>query len=135
MSEIKRHTDKGCVQSRIDVIARGLGWINKDIRDARFLMYCLVNFLQTLAQYVPLYFLPHIMIVEHGISHIEAGHTIPIYGAARIVGSLIVGMVTNQLKNISMLFVLMCLFLLGCCCIGIINSYAYWHCGKDKFSR
>ena len=77
--------------------------------------------------YVPLYFLPHIMIVEHGISVIEAGHTIPIYGVARIVGSLIVGMVTNHLKNNAMLFVMMCMFVLCCCCIGIIYSSAYWH--------
>ena len=127
MRETKHHKDKGCFRAMNNVVARGLGWINKDILDPRFLTYCLVNFLYTLAMYVPLYFLPHIMIVEHGISHIEAGHIIPIYGVARVAGSVMVGMVTNRLKGNAMQFVLICMFVLGCCCIGIIYSSAYWH--------
>ena len=49
-------------------------------------IYCLSQSISLLAMYIPLYFLPDMMIHERGIPRIDAGNIIPVFGIGSIIG-------------------------------------------------
>ena len=94
--------------------------------DVRLPLFCVAHFLRTLAMYIPLDFLPDLMMKEHGIPHIEAGNVVPIYGIASIVGRLVSGVVAYRFKNRAVLLSSLCMVVQGASCVGMAYSNVYW---------
>ena len=102
-------------------------WKIDQFNDRRLAIFCLVNCLYILACYIPLDFLPDSMVKEHGISHINAGNIVPIYGMASFVGRLIGGIIPTYMENSALLLTSLCMILLGTSCLGMAFSILYWH--------
>ena len=96
------------------------------LKDPRLTLFCFVQIMFTLAEYIPIDFLPDAMVKEHGISPINAGSIITMYGGATIAGRLISGVITNYFENSAVLYTLICMCVMGNCCIGMAVSTSYW---------
>lgn len=98
----------------------------EQLKDIRLLIFCSVTCLYTLGYFVPIDFLPDCMAKEHGISHLQAGNIIPIYGISSICGRLIGGILTSCMEKSAILLVSICMLLLGVACSGMALSTYYW---------
>ena len=89
-------------------------------------IYCLAQSIALLAMYIPLDFLPDMMIHEHNIPRIDAGNIIPIFGIGSIIGRILSGVCINYVKNSSIAVCSINFILLGGCCIGYVfcSNYA-----------
>ena len=81
-------------------------------------IYCLSQSISLLAMYIPLDFLPDMMIHERGIPRIDAGNMIPIFGIGSIIGRILSGLFINYVKNSSVAVCTTNFILLGSCCIA-----------------
>ena len=88
-------------------------------------IYCLSQSISLLAMYIPLDFLPDMMIHERNISRINAGNIIPIFGVGSIIGRILSGLVINYVKNSSVVVCSTNFILLGGCCIGYVFCHNY----------
>ena len=94
--------------------------------DPRLAIFCVVEFMFTLAIYIPIDFLPQAMVEEHGISHTNAGYIIAFYGISSMVGPIISGIATKYLNKRAILVTSLCMCVSGCCCVGMAFSVVYW---------
>ena len=95
--------------------------------DSRLIIFSLTQITFNLALYAPINFLPDVMIKEHEIPRLDAGHVIAFYGISNVVGAILSGICANFLKNNVILLISICVMGLGICCIGISFSSLYWH--------
>ena len=97
----------------------------KLLRNPKVYLYCLSQSLALIAMYVPLYFLPHMMIKERYISRLEAGNIIPIFGVGSIIGRILSGVFVNYVKNSSVAVCCANFMFLSGCCFGYVFCHSY----------
>ena len=95
---------------------------SKILKDPKLYIYCLAQSLLLLAMYIPLDFLPELMVRKHNISHIRAGYTITLFGVGTIFGRIAPGIITSCVKNSSMVICVSNVVFLG------IGSLLYVFC-------
>ena len=96
------------------------------LKDLRLIIFCIVYGLYTLGIYVPVDFLPIYMVKEHGISPLQAGSVISIYGISNTMGQIIAGGITQCVAKSALILTSISMWLLGFSCILMANSTTYW---------
>ena len=96
------------------------------IRDKRLLGYCLVQIFFELAYYVPVDFLPEMMLSD-GISQLNADTTIAFIGFFILISKLILALILRYTNTNPVIISSISMFFLGFCCI------AYTICSTYKF--
>ena len=97
----------------------------KLFKNPRLYIYCLSQSLSLLVMYIPLDFLPDMMIHDHNISRIDAGNSILIFGVGSIVGRIVSGVFISYVKNSSIAVCSINFMFLGGCCIGYVFCHNY----------
>ena len=97
------------------------------LMDLRLIMFSMMHAMLLLLEYVPMTFLPDAMVKEHGVPRLDAGHIVAFFGISNTVGAILSGLCTNYLMNSVMVLNLICMLVLGTCCIGMAFSSLYWH--------
>ena len=90
-----------------------------------FLMYCLSQSMSLPLQYVTEDFLPEMMVHERGMSLIDTGNMIPIFGIGSVFGRVVLGIVLECFKGGSVLLCILNFTFLGGCCLGYVYCYTY----------
>ena len=103
-------------------------FFNPRLMIPELIILVVVKSLFALALYIPVDFLPDMMVKELGISELDAGYVISVYGGASLVGRLVSGVVTNLKDNIAIKANCLSMALLGVSCFGMGVSNALWHC-------
>ena len=62
------------------------------------MLYDFVLLLCNLAFFIPIDFLPDMMVNDHGVLEINAGYIVPIIGAGHGIGRVLVGLAVSKLK-------------------------------------
>ena len=96
------------------------------MKESRFLLFCCVQCLTTLALYIPLDFLPIAMVKEQHISERMAGGVIAFYGISSMFGRLFAGIFTQYYKNTSILSTGLSMVIVSGSCVGMAYSFEYW---------
>ena len=97
----------------------------KLLKDARMFFYSLVHVMFELAYYIPIVFLPEMMIHDHGISKDWAGMVISVLGISHMVGKILTGILVQYSTISPTIFSATCMGLLGGSCIGFTFCSQY----------
>ena len=82
------------------------------LKKPKLLSYCFSQGLYALGYFIPINFLPDMMVQDHGISSENAGNIIPIIGAATSIGKIMTGLLMAKFKLNPL--ALTSVYLLGC---------------------
>ena len=97
------------------------------LKDKRMSFYCLVHVLFELAYYVPMIYLPEMMVHDHGLSKEWAGSIISILGLCHMTGRILSGLLVQCSKISPTIFSAISMGLLGTGCIGFTFCKTYEH--------
>lgn len=98
----------------------------KMLKDPRMLFYCLSHVMFELAFYIPVVYLPEMMVDDHGFDKSVEGTIIAVLGAAGVFGKLSSGVMAKLFKKHVILISAVNLVCLGAGSIGLVfcSSYA-----------
>ena len=97
------------------------------LKDKRMICYCIAHVLFELAYYVPMVFLPEMMIEDQGISKEWAGTIISILGLCNMIGKVLTGLLVQYSKTSPILYSSLGLGFLGLVCIALTFCTIYEH--------
>ena len=117
--------DVGGMQLKSEEGSNGALEALKLLKDARMFFYSLVHVMFELAYYIPIVFLPEMMIHDHGISKDWAGMVISVLGISHMVGKILAGILVQYSTISPTIFSATCLGLLGGSCIGFTFCSQY----------
>ena len=97
----------------------------KLLTDLRILLYCLVHVMWDLAYYIPIVYLPEMMVIDHGFPRSVNGNIIAVLGVSNVIGKLFSGFIAKPLKNHAILLSTLAMVGLGSGVVGLAFCSAY----------
>ena len=97
------------------------------LKDNRMFCYCLVHVMFELAYYVPMVFLPELMMQDHDISKEWAGTILSVLGLCNMAGKILTGLLVQYAKISPTILSAASIGILGICCIGFTFCSIYEH--------
>ena len=97
------------------------------MKDMRMVCYIMVHVMFELAYYVPMIFLPEMMIQDKGIPKEWAGTIISVLGLCHMAGKLLTGLLLQYSKTSPIIFSAVSMVLLGSGCLGLTFCLTYKH--------
>ena len=94
-------------------------------KDKRMFLFCLGNACYELTLDIPFLFLQEMMIQEAGIPRHKVGTIIMILGLTMVIGKLLSGIIVQFLRISPIILYSLCMFVLGCCSIGLTFCLTY----------
>ena len=97
------------------------------LKDKRMLCYCMVHVMYELAYYVPMVYLPELMMKDHDISKEWAGTILSVLGLCNMVGKVLTGLLLQCAKISPTILSAISIGGIGICCIGFTFCSIYEH--------
>ena len=97
------------------------------LKDKRMICYCIAHVFFELAYYVPMVFLPEMMIEDQGISKEWAGTIISILGLCHMIGKVLTGLLVQYSKISPIIYSSVSIGIIGVVCIGLTFCTLYSH--------
>ena len=95
------------------------------LKDPRLIFYCLTNVMFELAFYIPVVYLPEMMVTDHGFPQSVEGTIIAVLGASNIVGKLFSGVISKLFQKNCILISAITLVCLGSGSLGLAFCSEY----------
>ena len=110
-------------------------FVPKLLTSPLFLIYCLSQSMALPLQYVTEDFLPEMMVHERGMSLIDTGNMIPIFGIGGVFGRVVLGIVMECFKGVSVSICTLNFTFMGGCCLGYVYCYGYTNYACISFAH
>lgn len=122
------NTKQGCCNKcfvEIKAIVRDIVTCLSLLKGTQGIVFSTVACTSRMAIYISYAYLPDMLLQDHGIPTLRAGNVVPILGAGRIFGSVVIGILANKFSNNS-LNLMFCCFIgasISCTCFPFCTQY------------
>ena len=124
-SQASEHGYKTFTYVEEDEEKRGMLDEFSPLKDPRLIFYCLSNVMFELAYYIPIVYLPEMMVIDHGFPQSVEGTIIAVLGASNIVGKLCSGVISKLFQKHCVIISAINLVCLGSGSLGLAFCSEY----------